>query len=347
MHSRIDHVALQELLNHAGLLEKDLSLQAARCARHFPAVVGRDMFVEYELGENRIASGFGLGFQHGLYDHYIATDHWFLKSSVGGAIETALSADPFKSDHEVYLNILSDGDPDWVEYDIDQGRLDETPFVFFRLPSRFQLISTPDQARGVCELLPDAGRNEQFATLLALLVGMGPAAMYRVGRAKQRGTGWWRAIISYLREDQVVAALLSLGASDFEAPLALARELYAGRADKPGACFALSIDVQDGGITAVDVECPYLFRLGDPAVRNSAFTDLAMQLVRHGTLSPATGDWLTSNGCCREIIAPQSGARMQVRVHHLKFRFLGSPHLRTKVYLHLEMTAPPAVESAA
>lgn len=345
--SRIDRAALSELLQLAGLFDHDLSVQVARLAGGFPVAVRRDLFVEFELGERRIPSGFGVGFADGLYDRYLANDHWFPESSTGRAIEDARSQDPFASDHAVYLNVLGDDDPDWIEYDIANGRIDLTPFVFFRPPSRFQLISTSEQAQRLCELLPDAAPGGEFAALLEVLIRLGPAGMYRVGRASQRGAGWWRVIISQLRDGQVVAALRSRGAIGFEKPLELARMFYADRADVPGAIFALSVDVQDGRISAMDVECPYFLRVGDMALRNVAFEELIAQSARSGILSAASADWLASNGCCRDVVATAARGAMRVRAHHMKYRFLGAPHLRTKFYLHLEMTDPRASGASA
>ena len=233
-YARVDQAALAELLQVSQLFDQDLSFEVARLAGCFPAVVRRNMFVEYELGERRVPSGFGLGFPWGLRDRYIATDHWFPRTGVGRAIESALSADPFVSDHAVYLNLLSDDDPDWVEYDIVEGRLDMAPVVFVRPPSRFRTISTREHVRSLCELLPGASPGGEFAGMLDVLVGLGPAGIYRVGLAQQRGQGWWRALITNLRDDQVAVALGSRGATDFEELLELARMLYFERTTRRG-----------------------------------------------------------------------------------------------------------------
>ena len=100
----------------------------------------------------------------------------------------------------------------------------------------------------------------------------------------------------------------------------------------------------DGCISAMDVECAYLFRIGDLAVRSSAFGTLLAQLARGGILSAAVADWLSAQ-CCRDVVATDPRGGMRVKVHHMKYRFLGSPHLRTKTYFHLEMTDHRETES--
>jgi hypothetical protein len=336
--TRVDRIALGELLESAALLGQDLAARVAYLSGQFPAAAERNMFLEYELLEQPIAAGFGLGFLPGILDYYIATDHWFLKSSAGCAIAIALSDDPFASDHATYLNLLSDTDPDWIEYDIAKTQVALTPFVFFRLPSRHRTICTPEQVRSLCEILPAGTANEQFALILMALIGFGPTKMYRVGVARQRGKAWWRAIITDLHVDQVVAVLSSQGGTDFRKPLEVARELYAGRADAPGACFALSIDIEDARISAIDVECPYLFRINDISVRKATLKAFLAQSVTAGAIHPRIATWLAEY-CCKDVISNDSRRQLRVMVHHLKCRFLGSPHLRTKAYLHLDMTA--------
>jgi len=37
---------------------------------------------------------------------------------------------------------------------------------------------------------------------------------------------------------------------------------------------------------------------------------------------------------------------LRISLHHLKYRFFGSPSLRTKAYFHLEMIEPAELEVA-
>lgn len=334
---RINRSALGELLELSRLFDKELALRVAELGGRFPASAGHNMFLECELREAPTPAGFGLGFLPGTLDHYAVRNHWFPKSPTGRAIKVALSDDPFASDHAVYLNLLSDSDPDWIEYDIENRQINLTPFVFFRLPSRYQTICTREQARSLCETLPGGLANGEFAQILGALVDLAPVGMYRVGVARQRGKVWWRAIITDLQEGQVSTALSHQGATDFSKTLEIARKFYTGRADTPGACFALSIDIDDNRILAMDVECPYLFRIKDVSVRKLAFQAMLAQLAEAGCISTQMENWL-AECCCRDVVSRDSLRQLRVMVHHLKFRFLGFPHLRTKAYFHLEMT---------
>lgn len=310
--------------------------------------MGRNIFLEFELKEEPVPAGFGLGFPPGVWDHYVATSHWFLDSPTGREIESAMSEDPLAADHLVHLNLFGDCDPDWIEYDVTGGRFDAAPFVFFRLPSRFRRISTQEHVRAFSELLPSKPSLNEFIGLLESLVANGPIAIYRLGLSRRRGPTWWRAIVTNLSEDQVAAALHDGGACDFREPLAIARGLYADRIDNPGACFALSIDVLDGRISALDVECPYLFRISDRQARGEAALNLLGNLAHSGILSAKTRDWL-SDRCCMEVGTESLARSLRISLHHLKHRFFGSPHLRTKAYFHLEMIEPadPEVECQA
>ena len=339
---RIDGPVLRTLLQSAGLFGADLAGQAAALASAYPRIAGRNLFAEFELGAGIVPSGFGLGLPWGEYDRYLVRDHWFLETPEGRAITAALAADPFAADHQVYLNLLSDDDPDWIEYDIDAGRIDPAPFVFFRPPSRFLNLSEPEQATELCGLLPEA--QGDFHRLLERLLALGPVGMYRVGVAAQRGANWWRAILTNLDAGQAAAALTGLGAKDFERPIDLAVEFYGARADAPGARFALSVDVKAGRIAAADVEFAYAFRISDLEERTAAFDALVQRLTEANLLTPPAAAWTSAN-CVRGV--PASAGGLRVQLHHLKQRYFGPNHLRAKAYLHLEMVEEPALEPAS
>ena len=341
-HQRVDGPALRTQLQGAGLFGADLASQAGALAAAYPRIAGRNLFAEFELGAEVVPSGFGLGLPWGEYDRYLVRDHWFLETPAGRAITGALAADPFAADNRAYLNLLSDDDPDWIEYDIAGGRIDPTPFVFFRPPSRFLNLSSPQQAGELCGLLPEAGGD--FHRLLERMIAPGAIGMYRVGAAAQRGSDWWRAILTNLDAQQVGAALADLGARDFKRPIDLADEFYAGRADAPGARFALSVDVNAGRITAADVEFAYAFRVSDLDDRAAAFDALVRRLAAEGLLTPQAAAWTSAN-CIRQVSGPAGGLRVQL--HHLKQRFFGPNHLRAKAYLHLEMVGEPTLEPAS
>jgi hypothetical protein len=327
------------------LLDEAPAMAAARLAARYPAVVRRNLFVEYELGPDRTPSGFGLGLPWGQYDSWISRDHGFLKTPIGRAVAAAMADDPFMDDNALYLNLFSDDDPDWIEYDIDGGVLGEAPFVFFRPPSRLRALTRPDQVRTLCGLIPGAPPGGDFAVLLDILLKHGPAGLYRVGRSRRRGEGWWRAIVTELDHAQVAAVLRRFGAADYEAPLDLATAFYEGRADRPGARFALSIDVTGAAVTALDVECPYLMRIGEPQARIEPLTELLAGLTRLGTLSPAMAAWLGAQ-VSRDVTAPDLAKGLRVQLRHLKHRFLGAPHLRAKAYVHLQLAPAAALAEA-
>ena len=108
--------------------------------------------------------------------------------------------------------------------------------------------------------------------------------------------------------------------------------------DQPGACFALSIDAEGDRITAVDVECPYLFRISDPDARRVPFFDYSTEIVASGIVSAANAAWMNDQ-VFRDVALPKGDASLRILLHHLKFRLIGEPYLRTKAYLHLGLTA--------
>ena len=339
--SFVDCDALAELLEASGLVDQTLAQQAGVLTGRFPALVQRDLFLEFEFGEEAVPAGFGLGFSAGALDHFRVIRHPFLTTTLGRSLEVAFTDDPFANDHREHLNLFGDPDPDWVEYDISEGRIDATPFVFFRLPSRFRHLAGPEDVRELCTILPGRATNGDFERLLNRIVAGGSACPYRIGVARSRGAGWWRAIITDIDCEQVVVALESLGAANYEGPLGPASRLYEQAMDRPGARFALSIDVQDDRITAVDVECPFLFRIADPRARAGPLSDYAREIAAIGIVSAATAAWIEVN-VVREVAMPDGGPSLRIMLHHLKFRLFGEPHLRTKAYLHLGLTSGSA-----
>ena len=337
----IDQDALTQLLGASGLVDPALAQQAGVLARRFPAPVQHDLFLEFEFGDEAVPAGFGLGFPAGALDRFRALQHPFLTTALGQSLEAAFADDPFAADHREHLNLFGDPDPDWVEYDVSDGRIDTTPFVFFRLPSRLRRLANAEAVHALCALLPGAAGNSDFERLLNRVVTLGAASPYRIGVARSRGAGWWRAIVTDLDHEQVVVALNGLGGADPEGPLGPASRLYEQGMDRSGARFALSIDVLDDRITAVDVECPFLFRIGDPEARAGPLSHYVREIADLGIVSGATAAWIRDN-VVRDVTLPQGGASLKIMLHHLKFRLLGQPHLRTKAYLHLGVASDPA-----
>jgi len=339
--SLIDQDVLTQLLGASGLVDPALAQQAGVLAGRFPTPVQHDLFLEFEFGDEAVPAGFGLGFPAGALDRFRALQHPFLATALGQSLEAAFADDPFADDHREHLNLFGDPDPDWVEYDVSEGRMDTTPFVFFRLPSRLRRLASADNVRELCAILPGRAATGDFANLLNRIVTHGPASPYRIGVARSRGAGWWRAIVTDLDLEQVVLALEGLGAAHYEGPLGPASRLYEQGMDRPGARFALSIDVLDDRITAVDVECPFLFRIADPQGRAGPLRDYVREIADLGIVSGATAAWIQDN-VVRDVTLPQGGASLKVMLHHLKFRLFGQPHLRTKAYLHLGLISGPA-----
>lgn len=335
----IDGGALRSLLAASGLVDPALAAQVGRLAGEFPATVQRNLFLEFEFADRAVPAGFGLGFSAGALDRLRAVDHAFLSSPRGQLLRAALADDPFAADHREHLNLFGDADPDWVEYDITDNRLAEVPFVFFRLPSRFCRVSQPAEAPGLCAALPK-GAVGDFEALLQRILLQGPAAPYRIGVARGRGLGWWRAIITELGVEQVQAALEGLTTLIDAAPLQAAARFYARAMDQSGARFALSVDIQDGRVTAVDVECPYLFRVGDPSARAAPLAAYLHEIVASGLVSPSVAGWIADQAV-RELAPPCGGPGLRTQLHHLKFRLVGEPRLRTKAYLLLELLPGP------
>lgn len=344
--SLVDRDALTELLEASGLVEQALAQQVGLLAGRFPALVQRDLFLEFEFEEEAVPAGFGLGFSAGTLDHFRVVRHPFLTTALGRSLEAAFADDPFAADHREHLNLFGDSDPDWVEYDVCEGRVAATPFVFFRLPSRLRCLAGPEDVRELCAILPGRATNGDFERLLDRIVAGGSACPYRIGVAKSRGAGWWRAIITDIDCEQVVAALEGLGADNYRGPLELASRLYQRGMDRPGACFALSIDVHDDRITAVDVECPFLFRIADPNARAGPLSHYAREITAIGILSAATAAWIEEN-VVRDVTMPHGGPSLRIMLHHLKFRLFGEPHLRTKAYLHLGLGSDPVATPSA
>ena len=339
----IDQDALTRLLGASGLVDPAFAEQAGALAGRFPTRVQHDLFLEFEFGDQAVAAGFGLGFPAGALDRFRALQHPFLTTALGQSLEAAFADDPFAADHRDHLNLFGDPDPDWVEYDVSEGRIDPTPFVFFRLPSRLRRLTSVEEVRALSVLLPGGAETGDFERLLERVVSLGSASPYRIGVARSRGAGWWRAIVTDLDREQVVVALKGLGADDPEGPLRPASRLYERAMDRSGACFALSIDVLDGRITAVDVECPFLFRIADPTARGGPLSDYVRDIADLGIVSGATAAWIQDN-VVRDVTLPDGGASLKIMLHHLKFRLFGQPRLRTKAYLHLGLAFdPPAI----
>ena len=339
--SWIDQKGLKNLLGASGLVDPALAQQVGILAGRFPAPVQRDLFLEFEFGDEAVPAGFGLGFPAGALDRFRALQHPFLTSALGQSLEAAFADDPFAADHREHLNLFGDPDPDWVEYDVSNGRIDATPFVFFRLPSRLRRLANAQEVRALCAILPGEAENGDFERLLNRIVALGPASPYRIGVARSRGAGWWRAIVTDLDREQVVVALEGLGASDYKGPLGPALRLYEQGMDRSGARFALSVDVLDDRITAVDVECPFLFRIADPEARAGPLSNYVREIADLGIVSRAAAAWIRDN-VVRDVTLPQGGTSLKIMLHHLKFRLFGQPHLRTKAYLHLSLTSDPA-----
>lgn len=328
---RIDASRLRGLLTASGLLDPGLSVDAAQLAGAFPDFTGADLFLEYDLGRHPIASGFGIGFPSGALDECIAFNHPFLETPEGQAVMSAFEADVFASDRAIYLDLFGDPDPDWIEYDIAEGHLDRAPFVFFRPPSRFRELQHAEQATAFCALAPDALGGGGFARLLDRLLARAPLLPYRVGRADRRGPNWRRVILTRLTRDQVEDCLAD---EDFDLRAALdASEAFYEHADTPGALYALSIDVVEGEVVALDVECAFLFRIADPGVSARAFDALAERLAAADIIAPAVAVWLSDNRF-RIVSDPRTSGELIVQIHHLKHRIIGPGRPRTKAYLH-------------
>lgn len=328
---------LSDLLEVSGLVGQPLAQQAGQLAGRFPSVVQGDLFLEFEFREEAVPAGFGIGFSAGTLDYFRVVQHAFLATTQGRSLEAAFADDPFAADHLEHLNLFGDSDPDWVEYDISDGLIDPTPFVFFRVPSRLRRIAKPEDVRELCATLPGRGANADFECLLNRVVASGPAFPYRIGVARSRGPRWWRAIISGIDRDQVLAALEGFDIDGAEGALGPATRLYQQGMDQPGACFALSIDADGDRITAIDVECPFLFRIAAPDDRRAPFFDYSSEIAASGIVSAATAAWMNDH-VIRDVVLPNGDASLRIMLHHLKFRLIGEPYLRTKAYLHLGLT---------
>ncbi len=334
----VDGAALAQLLEASGLLDRALALGAGEIAGRFPAPVQSNLFLEFEFAEGPVPAGFGLGFEAGQLDHYRVVRDPFLSSAQGRSLQAAQADDPFAADHREHLNLFGDRDPDWVEFDIADALIAPTPFVFFRLPSRFRNIADTAEVGDLCAVLPGQDRGGEFSRLLDRIVAVAPACPYRIGVASSRGTGWWRAIVTNLNRRQVEAALTDLDADGLDGVLAPAARLYDRWMDNPGACYALSIDVNDDRVTAVDVECPYLFRVADAKARIEPLGDYAREIAGSGLVSPANAAWISGNAV-RDVVSGQGNSTLRIMLHHLKFRLFGEPRLRAKAYLHLGLVA--------
>ncbi|OYX46860.1 MAG: hypothetical protein B7Y97_13130 [Sphingomonas sp. 32-66-10] len=322
-----DGEALAGLFTASGLFTAELAQAAGALAGAYPAIVEHDLFLEFELGRTPVVSGFGVGFPAGAIDALVLRRSPFWGSGVGRALSEALAPNPFAEDERVYLNLWGDDDPDWVEHDVADGSLEAAPFVFFRPPSRFRWLERESDVRAFASLLPTAG--EELAHLIAALAALGPVGVYRIGLARSRPGGFCRAILTGLTAEQAAAGVAGVGGRGFEAPIAAAAAFYAQAMDTEGACFALSVDICNGAVTAVDVEAPYLRRAGDLDRRAAAFAHYAIAMQ----WPPEASAWLAAQ-VARRVHTPHGG--LDVRLQHLKHRLFGEPHGRLKAYLHLQ-----------
>jgi len=331
---RVGRTALAELLETGGLCGARLCTRVAARASKFPTIVQRNIFLEYELSAFPAVAGMGVGFPAGVLEEYAVTNRAFLQGATGLAIQAAMSNDPFAKDHEAYVNARSDRDPDWVEYDVSGDEIEKTPFVFFRSPSRHRTIRSRSQINQVCQLLAVAPSAE-FAILLRALVDSGPIVLYRVGVAHHRGPGWRRLLISHLCKSATLLALTWIGSIEFARVIEASEAFYGTRADAPGALYSLSLDVNGGQLSALDVECPYLFRVKSSSHRSEPFRAYLDLLVSTGHIDVNAAHWL-SHFCTRTIDSGDRKSALSVSVHHLKHRLMGEPRGRAKAYLHLE-----------
>jgi hypothetical protein len=337
-----DAAALYRRLERVGLFDRVQSLNLSAFICRFPAIVRGNIFVEYELQPAPALAGCGVGFAPGILDRYSATGHRFCESDCGREIFSLLEKDPFAHDH--YLNIPADPDPDWIEYDVFRDAIGERPFVFHRFPTRYRNVSCPPHLGRLLADLPAELASEQLAAILSTAVELGPIGMYRAGFAPHRASDWCRVVVDRLNLDQIAAVLRGFGVQELPSPLEFVRDVYGCRNVRADTLFALSVDVQNGRVGRVDVECPYFPRFADPSVRRTVLDGVLALLVREGVLTESSAAWLAAQ--VRED-ANLDIPGTKLAIHHLKFRCLGSPLRRVKAYflLGLVETTPKSRRS--
>lgn len=306
----------------------------------FPAGGDHRMFLEYRLDTGLSFEGYGHGYPLEVLPGLVKSG---LEPEIAGRLWAALAEDPFAEDRHRYLDLTPDPDPEWIEYDYTEAGFAEQPGVFFRFPARFQRLDTDDRVSrleaALADVLPAApsGGAALGDLLRALVAGAAPdgdgIGLYRLGRCEARQPGWLRIIANGLRRDGLGALAQDPLAPADPDPVGWVVDAMAAHGDQDPP-IAASVTVVDGVVTAIDLECGYLNRRSDPALRRGAAIAICDGLAARGLVSPAIAA-LIAGAAVSELRVADGRVGGRLLLNHVKLGVVGSTTGRAKAYFEL------------
>ncbi len=324
----------------AGLLTSRQRAELLRHAAGFPALPAHRLFLEYRVGTHLSLEGYGHGFDAQTIRQLGAWDQGF---TAIGPLRTALDGDPFARDRRRYLDTTADDDPNWIEYDVDGGRLSDVPGVFFGFPARFRSMSDPERARALEARLdpllrrPGSGGASFWDLLDALIesksAGATPVGLYRFGLCARRRPDWARVVLNGISGEEFDSAGRRLAMAVEQEPLRWVVRHLAGLGNTDPH-IAASVGVIGGTVDAIDVECPFFNRVSDDEERRAQVAEFCGLLVDRGLVAGSVADTLARAAALR--IDPSDGpTRALLLLDHFKFGMAGSTSGRVKVYFEV------------
>jgi len=334
----------------AGLLDEGQVSRLAGHAAGFPAMSVHKLFFEFELQRDTGAlalAGYGHGFRPPALAALLDEQAPFVSSELGRQIIAALRTDPFDPSGQRSRR-SQDGEPEWIEYDVDDGTIAALPGLFFALPAKLRRLHTMAQIEELLEELaartPALRETDETAsaqTLAGFLRELGraefdhgnPLRAYRVGLSENRAPGWLRLLVGGLRSE----SLDSLAERAVEGPYLaqVSRRNAALFSGDERSKLTASIDLVHGQLRAIDLEGPYLFHLRDWTRRAELGAEFCARLAADGIIAPTLADRLAPLIVVEPPRSPVSGRRALLLVNHFKFGVAGRHHGRVKLYFEL------------
>ena len=320
-------------------------------AASFPSADLHKLFFEWEWAEGSLRpAGYGHGFRPRALARLLAQDSAFAQTPRGEQILLALRQDPFDPSGERSRS-SQDGEPEWIEYDLDARGVAELPGVFFALPSELRRIQTPEDARALLDALElrlpefstredrlgqDDSNDRSLRKVVAELAQAelalaNPLRVYRLGRSENRAPGWLRLLIGGLRPtslDDLAPRLLG----DYDSTIA--GRIAAATPELARPRITAAIDVLEGRLAAIDLEGPYFFGLRDAATRAARTSQFCASLAHAGLLGDAAARAIAAIGLV-EVELPDFDRRAVLVVDHFKFGVAGRHLGRIKLYAEL------------
>lgn len=335
-----------ELLNCA-LLDENQIKALQQHSRTFPILGTNRLFLEYQLKSDLVLQGYGHGYSYEEFEE-VSSDTSHLCEERLLPLRNALARDPFLAERGYYMEDRLAGDPEWIEYDWDNGAFADDPAVFFMVPKRLRAFADAERLGKLCTHLvslpgrplgdPSGSKEPDLFAFLAKLRRSTPArmqrelAIYRLGLSDARAPGWMKLVISGVDADAIRNACgqhFGQVLDIFDPIVALYRR-YGDKDQAP--IIAGSIDTLHGDLHGADVECPYFHGIAAPDVRREAVAVFADQLSQRDILKPAVAEIIKANAYREFETADQEAL---LTLNHMKFGIAGATRGRIKLYFEL------------